>query len=152
MRRARLLAPVQAGQRTAVNRDLAQVALALALENIAVAAAGLAAIGVTLAVAVAAVTAEALAAIAAMARAMVAAVDRNRVRDCPYVALDYWACYFLHSAFQKGAVASYYSYVHILFFTQWNAPLAFAYPLVKFCYSLNILDCSVFVCSDEKKR
>jgi hypothetical protein len=116
-----------------VNRDLAQVTLALVLENVVAATAMMVVAVGAVAMAAAAVAVAMMVAIAAvgvMAAPVGAAVaDHNHARDYPYV--EQWCCcYSPHSAFQKVVVASYYSYVNILFFTQRIAPLAFAYPLV----------------------
>jgi len=145
--------PAKVAQRAWVNRDLALVALALVLENVVAATAMMVAVGaVAMVAAVAVAMMVAIATVVVMAAPVGPAVaDHNRAKDYPYVAQG-CCCYSPHSAFQKGVVASYYSYVDILFFTQWIAPLAFAYPLVNILLLLKILDCDAFVLSDEKKR
>jgi hypothetical protein len=94
-----------------VNRDSSWVAPALVPEHsaaamvAAIAMIQLAAVVPTAALALAEIAAVALlAAVAAVVK--IAAFDHNHARDCPYA--ERW-CYSLHSAFQKGVAASYYS-------------------------------------------
>jgi hypothetical protein len=91
---------------------------ALVLENIVAAA---------LAATVMVVMVMVMVVISAAAGLVAIAVEHNRARD--YLCVERWYS-FLHSAFQKVFAASYYSYIHILNFTQGIASLAFACPLV----------------------